>query len=77
MFLRARSGGVEGNERLTATAAVALLVLLAIEGVTILSIRSLLSMHVFVGIMLIPPWNAIRFEDALTGPPSRAPCRSR
>src|SRR5437763_14360695 len=51
----ARSGGVEGNARLTASAAVALLVLLAIEGVTILFIRSLLPVHVFVGMMLIPP----------------------
>jgi hypothetical protein len=48
-------GGRTGNERLTATTAAALLVLLAIEGVTILSIRSLLSVHIFVGMLLIPP----------------------
>jgi hypothetical protein len=47
--------GVEGNARLTATTAVVLLVLLAIEGVTILSIGRLLSVHVFVGMLLIPP----------------------
>ena len=44
-----------GNERLTATTAVVLLVLLAVEGVTILSIRQLLSVHIVVGLLLIPP----------------------
>jgi len=48
-------GGEEGNERLTATTAVALLVLLAVEGVTILRIGELLSPHEFVGVLLIPP----------------------
>jgi hypothetical protein len=48
-------GGEEGNERLTATTAVVLLVLLAVEGVTILRIRQLLSPHEFVGVLLIPP----------------------
>ncbi len=43
------------NERLTATAAAVLLVLLAIEGITILSIRQLLSAHIVVGLLLIPP----------------------
>jgi len=52
---RAVDQGVEGNARLTATTAVVLLVLLAIEGVTILSIQSLVSVHVFVGMLLIPP----------------------
>jgi hypothetical protein len=45
----------EGNARLTAAAAVSLLVLLAIEGVTILFLRQLLSVHLFVGALLIPP----------------------
>jgi hypothetical protein len=44
-----------GNERLTATTAVVLLVLLAAEGVTILSIRPLLSAHIVIGLLLIPP----------------------
>jgi hypothetical protein len=48
-------GGSEGNERLTALTAVVLLTLLAVEGVTILAIRPLLSLHVFIGLMLIPP----------------------
>jgi hypothetical protein len=48
-------GGAEGNERLTAATGVALLVLLAVEGVTILFLRPLLPVHVFVGMLLIPP----------------------
>src|SRR5438552_12957865 len=44
-----------GNERLTAAAGVILLVLLAVEGVTILSIRQLLSWHIVVGMLLIGP----------------------
>ena len=44
-----------GNERLTATVAAVLLLLLALEGLTILSIRQLLSMHIIVGLLLIPP----------------------
>lgn len=50
-----RARGPEWNERLTATTAVVLLVLLAVEGVTILFLRPLLSVHVFVGMLLIPP----------------------
>ena len=49
------TNGVEGNARLTATTAALLLVLLAVEGFTILSIHSLLKPHVFVGVVLIPP----------------------
>ncbi|HEX4541149.1 MAG TPA: hypothetical protein VH112_12990 [Acidimicrobiales bacterium] len=47
--------GVEGNARLTSSNAAVLIALLAVEGVTILSIRPLLSPHVFVGMLLIPP----------------------
>jgi len=50
-----RDGGVDGNERLTAATAVALILLLAAEGVTILFLRPLFSVHVFVGMLLIPP----------------------
>ena len=46
---------VEGNARLTASTAAVLLVLLAVEGATILRVRALLSVHVFVGTLLIPP----------------------
>jgi hypothetical protein len=54
-MVRLLRGGTEGNARLTATTGLVLLVLLAVEGVTILSIRQLLSVHVFVGLLLIPP----------------------
>jgi hypothetical protein len=46
---------VEANARLTGTNAIVLLVLLAVEGATILSIRRLLPVHYFVGLLLIPP----------------------
>jgi hypothetical protein len=45
----------EGNERLTGLTAVVLLALLAVEGVTIVWLRPLLGVHLFVGLMLIPP----------------------
>ena len=48
-------GGSDGNERLTATTAVVLLVLLAAEGATLIAIRQLLLPHVFLGFLLIPP----------------------
>ena len=47
--------GVESNARLTGKTAAVLVVLLAAEGVTILRIRGLLSAHVFIGMLLIPP----------------------
>jgi hypothetical protein len=48
------SGGSVGNEQLTAIVATLLLVLLAIEGATLLHLRSLLTVHAFVGVLLIP-----------------------
>jgi len=48
-------GRTDGNERLTANTAVVLIVLLAVDGATLLSLRSLLPVHVFVGMLLIPP----------------------
>ena len=47
--------GPEGNERLTAITGALLLVLFAAEGVTILSLRSLLYWHYFIGLLLIGP----------------------
>jgi hypothetical protein len=47
--------GVESNARLTAMTAVVLLVLLAVEGLTLLQVRSLLTPHVVVGMVLVPP----------------------
>lgn len=49
------SAGVEGNARLTASAAVVLLALLAAEGATLPAIHQLLRPHVFIGFALIPP----------------------
>ena len=45
---------VEGNERLTAGAGAILIVLLAAEGLTILSVERLRTWHVFLGMMLVP-----------------------
>jgi hypothetical protein len=78
-----RGGGVDGNERLTAAAAVVLLVLLAALGVTILSIGPLIWWHVLLGMLLIPPvllklgstgWRFVRYygrapEYVRRGPP--------
>jgi hypothetical protein len=75
---------VERNARLTGSTAVILVALLAIEGLTILFIRPLLSLHVFVGMLLVPPvalklgstgWRFARYylgdaEYVRAGPPS-------
>jgi hypothetical protein len=50
-----RTGGVAGNARLTGAVAVALLVLLAAEGLTIPFIGQLLGPHIFIGLLLVPP----------------------
>ena len=50
-----KASGVQGNERLTATTGLVLLVLLAVEGFTVLSVRGMFGVHVFVGLLLIPP----------------------
>lgn len=76
-------GDPEGNERLTAASGAVLFLLLAAEGVTILFIRPLLSAHVFIGMLLIPPvalklastgWRFVRYyrgthEYVAKGPP--------
>ena len=49
-----RSGGSAGNEQLTAVVAALLLLLLAVEGATLLNLQSLLTVHAFVGMLLIP-----------------------
>jgi hypothetical protein len=48
-------GGTDGNERLTNAIGAALIVLLAVIGLTIVRIGQLLSVHLFVGMLLIPP----------------------
>jgi hypothetical protein len=54
LLKRLFSGGSAGNEQLIAAVAAALLVLLAVEGATLLNLRSLLTVHAFVGMLLIP-----------------------
>jgi hypothetical protein len=51
----ARLGGIEGNEILTSAVAALLTVLLAVEGITIILIGNLLSLHMFLGLVLIGP----------------------
>ena len=45
---------MRGNQQLTAAAAILLLGLLAVEGVTLLNLRALMGVHAFVGMLLIP-----------------------
>lgn len=47
--------GVIANERLTALTGALLFVLLAVLGVTVLSVRRLLPEHFFLGILVLPP----------------------
>ncbi len=47
--------GADGNERLTALTGAVLLAGFAVEGATVLSVRQLLTLHVFVGMLLIGP----------------------
>jgi hypothetical protein len=77
------AGGSAGNEQLTAVVAAVLLLLLAIEGATLLRLGSLLTVHAFVGMLLIPivalkvastGWRTLRYyrhgEDYVRrGPP--------
>jgi hypothetical protein len=49
------AGGTAGNELLTIATGAVLIVLLAIVGITILRIRGLLSIHLFVGLVLVGP----------------------
>jgi hypothetical protein len=49
------TGGVSGNERLTALTGTVLLIGFAVEGVTILRLGHLLTLHFFLGLLLIGP----------------------
>ncbi len=76
-------GGSGGNEQLTAVVATLLLVLLAVESATLLDLRSWLTVHAFVGMLLIPVvalklasagWRMVRYylgreEYVRRGPP--------
>jgi hypothetical protein len=49
------AGGTDGNERLTTLTGAILVVLLLVIGVTILRIRQLIDLHLFVGLLLLGP----------------------
>ncbi len=56
--------GVAGNARLTGMTGVALFLIIAVEGVTILQIKQLISVHVFIGMLLVP---LVLLKTATTG----------
>jgi hypothetical protein len=58
------TGGAAGNERLTAMTGAVLLILFAAEGVTILRVHQLLTVHFFVGMLLVGP---VALKVASTG----------
>src|SRR5579862_573502 len=79
----ARAAGPQGNERLTCSTGLVLLVLLAIETLTTLALRTYLNVHLFLGLLLLPPvtlklastgWRFARYYTrnesyVLAGPP--------
>jgi hypothetical protein len=79
---RKAMAGVESNSRLTGGLAAVLIVLLAAEGLTILRVRGLLSWHVFIGMLLIPPvllkigstgWRFVRYYSGSPAYRSKGP----
>jgi hypothetical protein len=58
------AGGPAGNEQLTAANGVLLVLLFAVIGVTILRVRQLISVHLFVGLLLLGP---VALKMASTG----------
>jgi hypothetical protein len=79
----ARAWGPPGNERLTTSLGLVLLVLLGIETLTTLALHSYLPEHIFLGLLLVPPvalklastgWRFLRYYTnnrpyRLEGPP--------
>lgn len=59
-----RTDGVQANSRWTSTTGIVLVVLLAVEGATILDIRGLISWHIVVGVILVGP---MLLKTATTG----------
>jgi hypothetical protein len=66
----ARTGGPAGNARLTAWTGLVLLALFLAELVTLLDVRGLISWHVAIGVLLVPPallktastgWRIVRY----------------
>jgi hypothetical protein len=71
-----QAGGVEGNERLTALTGAVLLIGFAVEGVTLVRLHWLLTLHFFLGFLLIGPVllkicsTGYRFARYYTGAPA-------
>jgi hypothetical protein len=77
------TGGPAGNARLTAWTGVVLLVLFLVELVTLLDVSGLISWHIVVGVLLVPPallktgstgWRIVRYYTrresyVIAGPP--------
>src|SRR4051812_11851259 len=72
----ARTGGPAGNARLTAWLGLLLLVLFLAELVTLLDVRGLVTWHIAIGVLLVPPtlaktastgWRVVRYYTH-TGP---------
>jgi len=77
------SGGPAGNARLTAWTGLVLLALFLAELVTLISVRGLISWHIVIGVLLIPPallktattgWRILRYYTGnrpyrVAGPP--------
>ena len=49
------SSGAEGNSRLTSVTGIILLLMLAVEGVTVLRVRQLITLHIYLGLLLLGP----------------------
>jgi hypothetical protein len=68
--------GAEGNARLTSVTGLTLFLIIAVEGVTVLQIKQLISVHVFVGMLLVPlvllktSTTGYRFTRYYTGKPA-------
>ncbi len=67
------TASAEGNSRLTAVNGMILLALLAVEGVTVLSVRGMITLHIYLGLLLVGPVllkcasTAYRFTRYYTG----------
>ena len=78
-----RAPSPDGNERLTSSTGLVLLVLLLVETLTTLALRTYLNVHLFLGLLLLPPvmlklastgWRFARYYTrskpyVLAGPP--------
>jgi hypothetical protein len=84
--VKADDSGPAGNERLTSSTGLVLLVLLAVETLTTLALRTYLNVHLFLGMLLLPPvalklastgWRFVRYYTGSApyrraGPPQPA-----